>query len=143
MSGGKPSFVYWVVGVLATAWNSVGVLQYVASVQRTPEAFAALPEAERALVAATPAWVTGAFAVAVFGGVAGSLMLLLRSRWSGTVLALSLLAAIAQFGYLYGVAGAYAVFGNAGAGMAGAIIVIGAFLVWYAGRAKARGWLRG
>ncbi len=142
MSGGKPSFVYWVVGVLATAWNSVGVMSYVESVRRTPEAIAALPEAERALMAATPAWVTGAFAVAVFGGVAGSLMLLLRSRWSGAVLTLSLLAAIAQFGYLYGVAGAYGVLGNAGAGMAAGIILVGVFLVWYAGRAKARGWLR-
>jgi hypothetical protein len=43
-----------------------------------------------------PAWVTGAFAVAVFAGVFGSLGLLLLMRWSKLLLLLSFVAVLAE-----------------------------------------------
>ena len=46
--------------------------------------------------AAMPAWVTGAFAIAVFGGALGCLALLMLKRWSTWLLLISLLAVLAQ-----------------------------------------------
>ena len=78
----RPSPWYWLVAVAMLAWNGMGVMAYIAQTTMTPETLAALPEAERAVYANMPAWVTAAFAFAVFGGAAGCLLLLLRSRWA-------------------------------------------------------------
>ena len=43
-----------------------------------------------------PAWVTGAFAIAVFGGALGCVGLLMLKRWSTWLLLISLLAVLAQ-----------------------------------------------
>ena len=47
-----------------------------------PNIVDAMPEAYRAIVENRPAWATAAFAIAVFGGAFGCLLLLLR-KWLG------------------------------------------------------------
>ena len=46
-----------------------------------------------------PAWVTAAFALAVFGGALGSLLLLFRKKFAEGVLVVSFLAVLAQMTY--------------------------------------------
>ena len=67
-STNKPSVGFWIIGVIALIWNLMGVFAYITQVNMTDEVIAALPDAERALYENVPAWVTGAFAIAVFGG---------------------------------------------------------------------------
>lgn len=137
----RPSSTYWIVAILMLAWNAMGVMAYIAQATMTPDALAALPPAERAAYAAIPAWVTAAYAFAVFGGFSGCLLLLVRSRWALLVLLLSLLGVLAQMTYVVLIAKAYATFGPRGLIMPALVIAGASFLLWYAGRAARRGWL--
>jgi hypothetical protein len=70
------------VATVGLAWNAFGLFQFVRSLQNTPESLVRMGmTAERARVYTSyPAWMTAAFAVGVFGGLIGSLLLLLRDR---------------------------------------------------------------
>ncbi|NCP11666.1 MAG: hypothetical protein GW859_06890 [Sphingomonadales bacterium] len=138
----KPPSWYWLVAALALVWNLFGVMAYIAQVTMPAAISEAMTAAERAAVAAQPAWYVGAFAIAVFGGTLGCLLLLLRRRWAVWALALSLAAIIVQ--QLY-----YWVLTDVGAGMAGwelgislLIPVVAALLLWIAVRADRHGWLK-
>ena len=67
---------FWLIGAVALIWNVVGVINFF--MQMNPDVLAAYRESERAIIEARPAWATGAFAIAVFGGALGSLQLLFR-----------------------------------------------------------------
>lgn len=137
----KPPLWFWLVGVLALGWNLVGVMAYVQQMRMTPAVLAALSESHREFLTHVPVWATAAFAIATFGGAAGSLLLLLRSRWAGTILALSLLGVCVQMGHAFLIAHAYDVFGPGGIAMPIMIIVIAVLLVLFARHARRRGWL--
>jgi hypothetical protein len=133
---------YWLVALAMLAWNGMGVMAYIAQTTMTPEALAALPEAERAVYANMPAWVTAAFAFAVFGGAGGCLLLLLRSGWAVPVLVLSLLGVIAQMSYVVVISKGYEVYGPGGMVMPAMVLTGALFLVWFSRLARRRGWLR-
>ena len=71
---------FWVVGALAFVWNLMGVSKYISDVTMSPEALAAFPADQQELMQNVPAWATGAFAIAVFAGALGCLLLLLRKK---------------------------------------------------------------
>jgi hypothetical protein len=79
---------------LGAAWNVFGIVQFAKSLVRNRESLMAggMTAAQAELVAALPFWMTLAFAVGVFGGLAGSVLLGLRRRAARPVLAVSLLA---------------------------------------------------
>jgi hypothetical protein len=138
----KPPLWFWVVAVLLLLWNGMGVWAYIADATITAEALKALPEAERNLRIARPAWATAAFAVAVFGGVAGCLVLLLRNRLALPVLVLSLIGVAVQMAHAFLIADSYAVYGPGGLAMPAMVLAGSLFLVWFARHARRRGWLR-
>lgn len=130
-----------VVAVVAILWNLIGVAQFFAQVMMSAEAVAELPEAQRQMLEAMPGWVMVAFAVGVFAGTAGSVLLWLRKSLALPVLILSFVGAGSQFLYNVLVAGAPEVLGPPFVILAGLIIGVGAGLIglaWHAGR---RGWL--
>lgn len=137
----RPTSTYWIVVILMLAWNAMGVMAYIAQATMTPDALAALPPAERAAYAAIPAWVTAAYAFAVFGGFSGCLLLLVRSRWALFVLLLSLLGVLAQMTYVVLIAKAYVAYGPRALIMPALVITGASFLLWFARRAARRGWL--
>lgn len=130
-----------VVAALALAWNLMGVVAYVSHVMISPEALAALSPDERGLYEAFPPWVTGAFAVAVFAGVIGSIGLLVKKTWAMPLLAASLVAVLIQNFYWLFMSNAPNVYGSEVYFMPGAIIVIAAALVWLARFSAKKGWL--
>ncbi len=67
---------FWAIGAIALIWNVMGVINLF--VQMNPDVLTAYRESERAIVEGRPAWATGGFAIAVFGGALGCLLLLLR-----------------------------------------------------------------
>ncbi len=138
----KPPLWFWIVGVLMLLWNGIGVMAYVAEATMSAETLRALPEGQRALLLSRPAWATAAYAVAVFGGVAGCLLLLIRRRLAIPVLVLSLLGVLVQLGHAFGIAGALPVLGPAGAVLPALVLASALFLVWFARRARMKGWLR-
>jgi hypothetical protein len=79
-----------IVAALGLIWNLIGVYFYLVSVGM-------LAGGDPSMSAATaPSWVTGAFAVAVFGGAFGCLVLLMLKRLATWLLLLSLLAVVAH-----------------------------------------------
>ncbi len=138
----KPPPGFWIAGTLLLLWNAIGVVAYIQDATLTTEALQAMPEAERGLRLARPAWATAAFAIAVFGGVVGCLLLLLRSRRAPPVLVLSLIGVVVQMTHAFLIADSVAVYGP-GVLIMRAMVLAGAlFLVWFAHRARRRGWLR-
>lgn len=86
---------FWIAAVLALLWECVGCFMYVTQVTTDP---ASLPIDQRAMWEATPPWIIGAYAVAVWVGLLGSLLLLMRRKLAEPLLLVSLIAVVVQFG---------------------------------------------
>ena len=83
---------FWAIGAVALIWNVMGCINFF--MQMNPDALADYPEAARSLVEGRPGWATGAFAIAVFGGALGCLLLLLRKSAAYYLFIASLLGVI-------------------------------------------------
>ena len=129
------------IGWIALFWNIVGVVMFIMQTGITPEQVQAMPPGQRLVYEAMPDWLTVAYAVAVFAGVAGAFGLLLRKAWAVPAFALSLLAVTLQMVGVYVFTPAWQVSGAAGLPMAVLLIGIALSLLWYARRAANRGWI--
>lgn len=85
--------------VLGLLWNAFGVYQYLGATGAAAESLAAMgmTPGQIALQTSLPAWMTGAFAIAVFGGLAGSISMLFRRAWRRRHLRFPCSAALACF----------------------------------------------
>ena len=133
---GGAHWSFWVIGSVALVWNVMGAINFI--VQMNPDMLTAYRESERAIIDGRPAWATVGFAIAVFGGALGCLLLLLRKSAAYYLFIASLLGVIVTMAHTLGVGI------NFGLGeILGFIIlpvVVAAFLVWYSKNAENRGW---
>ena len=132
---------YWIASSLGFLWNFLGIFNYLGQVTLSPEALSELPQAQQNLINATPAWVMGAFAIAVFAGTLGCLFLLLRKKWASPLLMLSFVAALLQVIYNVFVSDAFQVLGAVAVGLPILILGVGSALIWIAKKATAAGWI--
>ena len=134
-STNKPPIWFWIVSIIGLVWNGMGVNAYLQQAYNTESFHEMYPPEQLEIVANQPAWLTAAFAIAVFGGALGCLALLLRKKLAATLLLLSLLAVIAQMGYL--------VVNNQATDlvMTSMIIVFAIFLVWFSRKSASNGWI--
>jgi hypothetical protein len=132
---------YRVLAVLGLLWNCLGVFSYLRSVGMLGDQLAGLDPAHLALARSIPAWVTGTFAVAVFAGLLGSLLMVAGKRLASPVLLLSLVAVIIQSAWVMFASNARAVEGAIALLVPACITLIAVLLVWLAAMGAARGWL--
>lgn len=130
-----------VVAIVALLWNLLGCLAFFSDLRLSPDDLARLPEAQQALYAARPGWAVVATAVAVFGGVLGSIGLLLRRKWAFPVFVLSLLGILVQDFGLFVLADGATLAGPVAVAMQAIVLAVGIGLVWFSRRAITRGWL--
>lgn len=133
---------FWVVTVLIVLWAAAGVAAFYLDVNTTPEQLAKMSAYDQKLLASRPTWFLWLYGVAVWSGLIGGVVLLLRSSLAQAAFVLSLIAVVAMFGYFFAVTDIVAVKGFVAS--AGFPIVIGAlavFQVWFAGYARRRGWI--
>jgi len=127
---------FWLIGAIALIWNAMGVVNYF--MQMNPDVLELYRESERAIIEGRPAWATGAFAIAVFGGTLGSLLLLLRKSAATYLFVVSLLGVIGAMVHTLGVGVEF------GLGeMLGIILMplaVAAFLTWYSRHAEGKDW---
>ncbi len=128
---------FWVIGAVALIWNAAGVINFFA--QMNPDVLAAYRESERAIVEGRPIWATGAFAIAVFGGVLGCLLLLLRKSAAFYMFIVSLLGVIATMIHTLSVGIEFGP--GAIVGIILMPLVLAAFLIWYSKLAESKGWI--
>ena len=126
----------WVVGILGLLWNAAGCMAYMAEMDP-----GSLEATARALIENRPAWATGAFATAVWGGALGSVILLLRRSLAFYVFVVSLLGVAVHVFYNLFMGGGTGSYGPFEITMSIMIPVIGAFLIWYAKMAESKGWI--
>ncbi len=132
---------FWIVTIIALIWNLMGVMNYIGQVTMSPEALAALPESQQTYIQTVPSWAVSAFAIAVFGGAFGCLLLLFRKKAAIILLAISLLGILVQMFHAFFMSGSTDDFGPGGFVMPIMIIGIGVFLVWLSKSAKNKGWI--
>ena len=130
---------FWAIGVVALIWNVMGVINFF--VQMNADALASFPESHRAIIEGRPAWATGAFAIAVFGGALGCLLLLLRKSAAYYLFIASLLGVIVQLIHTLGIASSTINFSPFEILMIILMpLVVAAFLIWYSKWAESKGW---
>ena len=133
----------WLVGVLAILWNGFGCFDYVMTQTRRDEWFAqmGMTEIQLAYFNAMPAWTHAAWAIGVWGGLIGAILLLLRRKWAVHVFALSFLGWLAGAIYAFGLSDGIEAMGPMWP-MQFLIGGIALFFVWYAWKMSKRGVLR-
>ena len=82
----------WVIGVVALLWSAVGALDYVMTQTMNEAYMSQFTAAQLAFFTSFPTWVVAAWAIAVWGGVLGGLLLLFRQRYAVWVFLASLIA---------------------------------------------------
>ncbi|NNE80767.1 MAG: hypothetical protein HKN18_10900 [Silicimonas sp.] len=128
----------WVIGILSLLWNAMGAVDYVMTQIRYEPYMSQFTPEQLEYFQSFPAWVQGSWAIAVWSSVAGSIFLLLRSRFAGAAFGISLVFMAATFVHNFvladvkmnEIAGPEAIWFTA------AIIVV-AVLLWFYAR-----WLR-
>jgi CHASE2 domain-containing sensor protein len=137
----KPPVWFWIVSVLALLWNLAGAMAYIGQAYMSDEVLATMSEAERNLYENQPAWVTGAFAIAVWGGTLGCIFLLLRKKWAKPVFIVSLIGLIGQLSYNYFLSEAFDTFEIVDMIMSVMILVISIVLIVFSNKAIRKNWL--
>lgn len=134
---------FWSVAGLGLAWNVFGAVQFTGSLSATAESLQAqgLTAEQAAVMLGYPVWMTIAFAIGVFGGALGCLLLLARRAIAVPVFALSLAGYLALYAgdILHGV---FAAMGAPQVAVLTVVVAIAAGLWALARSFRARGLLR-
>ena len=126
---------FWVISAVTLIFNVMGVINYF--VQMNADSLASFPEQYHPIIEGRPAWATGAFAIAVFGGSLGCVLLLLRKSAAFYVLIASLLGVIVSMMHIFAVAEFSSFDVWIGVLMQ---LVVTVFLVWYSKLVERKGW---
>lgn len=132
---------FWVISVVALLWNLMGAINF--SAQMSADLVATYPETHRVIIEGRPAWATVAFAVAVFGGTLGCLLLLFRNSSASYLFVASLAGVILTMIHALAVVrpamnlSAFEIFM-----MILMPLVVAAFLLWYSKHAEKKDWIK-
>ncbi|KAA3613850.1 MAG: hypothetical protein DWQ05_16375 [Calditrichaeota bacterium] len=140
MSSEKTSGIhwsFWVIGAVMLIWNVLGVVNYFA--QMNPEVVANFRESERAIIAGRPMWATAGFALAVFGGALGCLLLLLRKSVAYYLFIASLIGVVVTLSHALGAEIDFGI--GEIVGIILMPLVVAAFLIWYSKFVERKGWI--
>lgn len=94
----------WIVGGVALLWNAFGAFDYFMTRTKGADYInQMMPGVDgtrfMAYINAFPIWVSVAWALGVWGGLAGAILLLMRHRWAVPTLLVSLVGAVIGIGY--------------------------------------------
>jgi hypothetical protein len=140
---GRTPVHLWIVGILALLFNGFGCLDYTMTNLKNPAWLANMSADQLAYMDSLPGWLTGFWAIGVWGGLAGAILLLMRSRYAVLAMALSCIGAVIGLGYQMTMTNMPASMKAGAMGIIGwAIILITIFLLWYSWSMEKKGVLR-
>ena len=137
MDNQKVPIWFWIIALLGLAWNIFGAVQFSGTVNKTAEHFLAMGmNSEQAnLYSKLPVWMTLSFAVGVFGGVLGCVLLLFRKKNAYPVFVASLVGyVILYIGDI--VLGVFAAFGTPQVVILTTVLVIAVGLLYFTSHAR-------
>ncbi|MFK3863206.1 hypothetical protein [Pseudoalteromonas rhizosphaerae] len=134
---------HWLKSVAwaALIWNFLGVIAFIMQMLMTPDMISKLPIEQQAAYSNTPIWSTIAFATAVFGGVLGCILLLLKKALARVLFALSLAGIFIQQFYNFIVINSIELLGASAVFMPIFVVVIAIILLLLSHKGKQQGWL--
>lgn len=133
----------WLVGAVALLWNSFGAFDYLMTQTRNEAYMGKFTPEQLEYFYGFPAWVVAFWAIAVWGAVLGSILLLLRRRLAVPVFAASLAAMVVTTVYNFVLSDGLAHMGGAGPLIFSIVIFLVAVgLLVYARAMAGRGVLR-
>lgn len=131
---------FWVICILGLLWNLGGSANYL--MQTDPEFVVTLPETHRAIIVGRPIWATAGFAIGVFGGALGCLLLLLRRALAYQLFIVSLLGIAVTMIHTILIAISTMSFSLFEIVMMIVLpLIVAKFLLWYAHQAICRHWV--
>jgi hypothetical protein len=126
----------WIVGILALLWNLVGAFDYLATQTQYESYMSGFTPAQLDFFFGFPTWVVAFWALAVWGAVLGTVLLLMRKRLAVQVLLVSFLSMIVTSIHNLVLSNGMEVMGGGGLVFAGLIFVF-ALGLWLYARAMA------
>lgn len=132
---------FWIVSILALLWFLMDVSAFVMRVFMLDSMGSEMPEAHRNLYLAMPAWVNVVFALEVFGGLFGSVSLIVKKKWALNCFIISIIGVLAQTIYVYFLSEAISVMGIQAVVMPLIAIIIGTGLIYFSTLAIAKQWI--
>ena len=134
MSEFKIHWSFWLICVFGLIWNAMSCMNFV--MQFNSEMLSNYPDEARKLVETRPAWSTFAFAVAVFGGLVGDVLLILKRKLALYVFSISVLGVLLTNIHTIQISTSPNIL--VGSGMS---LAIGSFFVWYVTFCNNKSWL--
>ncbi len=92
--GAKTGWHLWLIGALGVLWNGFGCFDFTMTATRNAAYLEPYPKEMLDYWFAMPWWMWGIWAIGVFGGLLGSILLLMRRTFAVQLLAASFLAAL-------------------------------------------------
>lgn len=136
----KAPWHLWVVGIFALLWSAGGAFDYVMTQTRNAEYLAAFTEEQLDFFFGFPTWTVAAWAIAVWGGVLGAILLLARRKAAVWVFLASLVCMVITTFRNYVLADGMEVVGDAfSLGFTALIFVLALAFFLYARAMKGRG----
>lgn len=132
----------WIVAVLAILWDAVGAFDYAATQFGIESYMSQFTEAQLEYFYSFPAWVVGAWAIAVWGSLLAAFGLLFRKAWAVWLFGLAIAAMLVTTVYNFALTNGAEIMGQAGVAFTAVIWVIAIALFLYARAMAKRGVLR-
>lgn len=130
----------WIVGILALLWSAFGCYDYWMTVTANAAYLSKMPADAITYMNGLPKWTTATWAMGVWGGLLGSILLLARSRFAVWAYGVSFIGAVLGLGYQMFMTKQPASMTAGGmAVIPWVIIAICAFLLWYSWNAEKKG----
>ena len=121
----------------------MGVISFIVTQMNVEAVMSRFPPQQREFFESFPVWTVAFWAIGVFGGVIGCLLLLLKNRLAFHVLLGSLIGtSVSSLGGLFFLGGIAVMRETGGLGLTMVPVVVAAFLTVYAGAMSKRGVLR-
>jgi len=133
---------FWVVAILALLWNAFGCLDYVMTETNNEAWLGSFTPEQRAYFRSFPAWAVAGWALGVWSGLLGSILLLARKRLAIPLFILSLVGMAVGFIYQLAISDGIRIMGPASVIAPIVIVILGIALLVYARKMAARGVLR-
>lgn len=124
------------VAILFLVWNLIGVVALVSQATMDLDTLAKTDAYQAHQFATMPGWAWGAYAVAIFGGLLGSLALFVRSRLAVIFYLFSLGGIIVQFGRTFLATDMIAMRGWGTAAFPAFILLLALLQLWFAAKVQ-------
>jgi hypothetical protein len=123
----------WLIGIIGGLWSSMGVISFMLTQMNVEAVMSRFPPQQREYFESFPLWAVAFWAISVFGGVIGCLLLLLKHRLAFHLLLASVIGAIVfNLGGLFLLGGMEVMRETGGLGLTVFPIIFAAFLAYYA-----------